>query len=128
MNEITNSVGPFILSVDDDAAVLYSRQMILQAAGYNVLSASDGKQALGFFAAVLVDLVVLDYAMPGMNGGAVARFMKARRPLVPIVLVSGLSIDDETATCVDCCFNKGEGAPALLLKRIGQLLALRSSE
>lgn len=128
MNEITNSVGPFILSVDDDAAVLYSRQMILQAAGYNVLSASDGKQALGFFAAVLVDLVVLDYAMPGMNGGAVARLMKARRPLVPIVLVSGLSIDDETATCVDCCFNKGEGALALLLKRIGQLLALRSSE
>lgn len=127
MNQITNSGCPFILSVDDDAAVLYSRQMILQAAGYNVLSACDGKQALGFFAAVLVDLVVLDYAMPGMNGGAVARFMKARRPLVPIVLVSGLSIDDKTAAGVDCCFRKGEGAPALLLERIGQLLALRSS-
>src|SRR5271169_4728872 len=73
--------GTFILSVDDDAAVLYSRQKILEAAGYYVLSASDGKQALGYFAAVLVDLVVVDYAMPGMNGGMVARFMKTKRPL-----------------------------------------------
>jgi CheY-like chemotaxis protein len=44
--------------------VLYSRQKLLQAAGYDV-SACDGEQALDFFASVPVDLVVLDYLMPG---------------------------------------------------------------
>jgi CheY-like chemotaxis protein len=58
------SSSRIILSVDDEAGVLYSRQKLLQAAGYDV-SACDGEQALDFFASVPVDLVVLDYLMPG---------------------------------------------------------------
>ncbi len=59
------SSSRIILSVDDEAGVLYSRQKLLQAAGYDVLSAADGEQALDFFASAPVDLVVLDYSMPG---------------------------------------------------------------
>jgi CheY-like chemotaxis protein len=58
-----------ILSVDDEPGILRSRKLILEAAGYDVLNASSGAQALGIFSTVLVDLVVLDYAMPGVNGG-----------------------------------------------------------
>jgi CheY-like chemotaxis protein len=116
------NVAKVILSVDDEAGILYTRQKILEAAGYDVLSASDGEQALGFFAAILVDLVLLDYAMPGIDGGRVARDMKACRPLVPIILVTGLPIEEETLPCVDWIYRKGED-PALLLEKIRQLLA-----
>ncbi len=110
-----------ILSVDDEAGVLYSRQKLLQAAGYDVLSAADGEQALDFFAAVPVDLVVLDYSMPGINGEQVARKIKADRPQLPIILVSGMLTETETLACVDSFFTKGEG-PAALLEKIAQLL------
>ncbi len=113
----------FILSVDDEAVILYSRQKVLEAAGYNVLSAANGEQALGFFSAVMVDLVLLDYSMPGLDGGQVAKEMKARRPLTPIILVSAYSIEKETLPYVDWFFTKG-GDPGLLLEKIGQLLPL----
>ncbi len=110
-----------ILSVDDEAGVLYSRQKLLQAAGYDVLSACDGEQALDFFASAPVDLVVLDYSMPGINGEQVAQKIKADRPEVPIILVSGMLIETEALSWVDSFFTKGEG-PAGLLEKIGQLL------
>ncbi len=110
-----------ILSVDDDAEILYSRQKILEAAGYEVLNACDGEHALGICASVPIDLVVLDYSMPGLNGEQVARKIKADRPEVPIILVSGVPMEAETLLCVDSFFTKGEG-PASLLEMIAQLL------
>lgn len=110
-----------VLSIDDEPLVLYTRQKLLEAAGYDVLSAIDGEQALRFFAAASVDLVVLDYAMPGMNGAMVAQEMKARRPLVPVMLVSAALPEQKTLRNVDCFVRKAEG-PALLLEKIRQLL------
>jgi CheY-like chemotaxis protein len=72
-SEAMTSSSRLILSVDDEAGVLYSRQKLLQSAGYDVLNACDGEQALGIFASIPVDLVVLDYSMPGINGKQVAR-------------------------------------------------------
>jgi CheY-like chemotaxis protein len=115
------SSSRIILSVDDEAGVLYSRQKLLQAAGYDVLSACDGEQALDFFASAPVDLVVLDYSMPGINGEEVARKIKADRPELPIILVSGMLIETETLACVDGFFTKGE-SPTALLEKIAQLL------
>ena len=86
-----------------------------------MLSACDGEQALDFFASAPVDLVVLDYSMPGINGEQVARKIKADRPELPIILVSGMDIGTETLSCVDSFFTKGEG-PASLLEKIAQLL------
>ena len=100
--------------MDDEAGVLHSRQKLLQSAGYDVLSASDGEQALDFFASAPVDLV-------GINGEQVARKIKADRPDLPIILVSGLDIEMETLSYVDSYFTKGEG-PGALLEKISQLL------
>lgn len=58
-----------ILSVDDEVGVLFSRYKLLAAAGYAVLSASDGVQALGLFSSEKFDLVILDYNLPEMHGG-----------------------------------------------------------
>ena len=87
------------------------------------MSAVDGEQALRLFAVQAVDLVLLDYLMPRMDGGAVAQEMKKRKPLVPVIMVSGSSVSEDTLTCVDCFIRKGEG-PALLLEKIEHLLAM----
>jgi CheY-like chemotaxis protein len=87
-----------------------------------VLSAADGSAALQLFAANAVDLVLLDYAMPGMDGGAVAQEIKRRRGTVPIIMVSASPIPEQILICADCVIRKGQG-PALLLKKIDQLLS-----
>jgi CheY-like chemotaxis protein len=112
-----------ILSVDDEPGILLSRQLILKNEGYEVLSATDGEQALRMFAGQPVDLVLLDYVMPGMDGGAVAKQIKHHNPRVPIVLVTASPVEEQTLGCVDCFISKGDG-PALLLAKIKQLLAL----
>jgi CheY-like chemotaxis protein len=112
-----------ILSVDDEPGILASRQLILENEGYEVLSATDGEQALRMFAGQPVDLVLLDYVMPGMDGGAVAKEIKNHNPQVPIVLVTASPVEEQTLGCVDCFISKGDG-PALLLAKIKQLLAL----
>ena len=110
-----------ILSVDDEPGILFTRQRLLQNAGYEVLSAADGEQALHFFALHDVDLVLLDYLMPGMDGSVIAQAMKQHKPLVPVVIVSASPVDEDGLTCVDCCIRKGQG-PAVLLETIQQLL------
>ncbi len=111
-----------ILSVDDEPGILFTRQKLLQNAGYEVLSAADGEQALHFFATNDVDLVLLDFLMPGMDGGVIAQAMKVQKPLVPVIIVSASPVEEQTLTCVDCFIRKGEG-PAFLLDKIRQLLA-----
>ena len=112
-----------VLSVDDEPGILVSRQLILENAGYEVLSAPDGEQALSMFAEQPVDLVLLDYVMPGMDGGVVAKEIKNHNPRVPVVIISASPVDELSLGCVDCFINKGDG-PELLLAKIKQLLAL----
>jgi CheY-like chemotaxis protein len=113
-----------ILSVDDEPSILFTRQAILEAEGYRVLSAGDGEDALELFDAhPVIGLVLLDYAMPEMDGAAVARQMKARRPFVPIFLVSAheATVSKMALACVDLVIPKGIG-PEYLLEKINQLL------
>ncbi len=112
---------PCILSVDDEPGILHSRELLLQCEGYDVLSAPDGEQALKLFEENLVDMVLLDYLMPGMDGGQVARHIKQKRPGIPIIIVSASPMAHEIRDCVDCILPKGEG-PRLLLKKMKQLM------
>lgn len=114
---------PLILSVDDEAALLYTREKVLQGQGYEVLSADDGKKALEIFAAYPVDLVLLDYVMPGMDGGVVAQQMKRQKPLVPIIMVSANHVPKEALANTDGYIVKGLG-PESLLANIKQFLVL----
>jgi len=110
-----------ILSVDDEPNLLQTREEVLRFAGYEVLSATNGKQALEMFATHHVDLVVLDFQMPKMDGGTVAQQMKQRKPLVPIIIQSALSAA-KVVNCANGFVVKGEG-PAALLEKIKPLLA-----
>ncbi len=104
-----------VLCVDDEAVGLGIRKVLLERAGYRVLIAADGTSGLELFAAHPVDAVVLDYAMPGMHGGQVARKMRQIKPEVPILLLSAyLDLPAEVTSLADLYMTKGEGAPALL--------------
>lgn len=112
-----------VLCVDDEVVGLRVRRILLERAGYRVLTAADGFSGLELFAAEPVEVVVLDYAMPGMHGGDVARKMRQTKPEVPILLLSAyVGLPDEVSSLVDVYMTKGEGAPALLVK-LGNLLS-----
>ncbi|MGD0797843.1 MAG: response regulator [Acidobacteriaceae bacterium] len=113
-----------VLCVDDEAVGLRVRKILLERAGYRVLTAPDGYTGLELFANQPVEAVVLDYAMPGMHGGEVARKMRQTKPAIPILLLSAyVGLPDEVSELVDVYMTKGEGAPALLSK-LGSLLSV----
>jgi CheY-like chemotaxis protein len=116
-----------VLCVDDEVVGLRVRKILLERAGYQVLTAADGYSGLELFAAQPVEAVVLDYAMPGMHGGEVAKKMRQTKPSVPILLLSAyVGLPEEVSSLVDVYMTKGEGAPALL-EKLGNLLAVRGA-
>jgi len=106
-----------VLCVDDELVGLRVRKILLERAGYQVLIAVDGKSGLELFESQPVEAVVLDYSMPGMHGGEVAKRMRETKPEVPILLLSAyVGLPLEVSSLVDVYMTKGEGAPALLEK------------
>jgi CheY-like chemotaxis protein len=111
-----------ILCVDDEPVGLEVRKLLLERAGYRVFTALDGPKGLEIFAREPIEAVVLDFAMPGMNGGEVATSMRSVKPAVPILMLSAYtSLPAEVRNLVNLSMTKGEGAPALL-KKLGSLL------
>src|ERR1700723_2635885 len=111
-----------VLCVDDEVVGLQVRKILLERAGYRVLTASDGPSGLEIFSSEPVEAVVLDYSMPGMHGGEVAVRMRQIKPNVPILLLSAyVGLPAEVRSLVDVYMTKGEGAPALL-NRLNALL------
>ena len=108
---------PVILCVDDAPGVLEGRKMLLEGNGYRVLTATNGKEAIQAFVSNPVDLVLLDYHMPEMNGGMAAARMKEAKPDVPVAL---LSADDRLPLrhlqAVDCFMPKSEPIISFLEK------------
>jgi CheY-like chemotaxis protein len=117
---------PFILCVDDEELGLQIRKAVLERAGYSVLTALNGREGLDAFSSDPVDLVILDYSMPGMHGGDVALEMRRLRPQVPIILLSAyVNLPAEVTRIVDCSILKGDG-PELLLSKIREFLSERT--
>jgi len=78
-----------VLVVDDDPELRRFLADSLDTLGYQVEEAADGAAGLEAMEAAAPDLVILDYAMPGMTGAEVARQVREQRPDLPIVFVSG---------------------------------------
>ena len=118
MNQNSN----LVLCVDDELVGLQIRKILLERAGYRVLTAPDGPAGLEIFSTEPVEVVVLDYAMPGMHGGEVAVRMRQAKPHVPILLLSAyMGLSAEVTSLVDLYMTKGEGAP-ILLEKLDSLL------
>jgi CheY-like chemotaxis protein len=102
-----------ILCVDDEENPLALRQCVLQTAGYKVLIARSGKEALELAAEHKLDLILTDHLMPGMNGTELAQQIKAQYPELPVVLFSGVNDIPIGADFADAFLSKVEGPDAL---------------
>jgi len=79
-----------VLVVDDEAPVREVIELCLTSDGHAVATAEDGVSGLEEFCAGTWDMVLVDRAMPRMDGEQLALEIKRRDPQIPVVLVSGL--------------------------------------
>jgi response regulator RpfG family c-di-GMP phosphodiesterase len=82
---------PVVLLVDDEKNILSSMKRLLQPAGYRVLAAEHGTEALAILERESIDLVISDMYMPGMNGVELLSRIADRWPDISRVLLTGYS-------------------------------------
>jgi PAS domain S-box-containing protein len=87
--EGTQAGSGSVLLVEDEASVRRLSRRALEAAGFRVLEAEDGRRALELVAEAAPDVVVSDIVMPGMSGLELADRIAERYPEVPVLFVSG---------------------------------------
>lgn len=87
MSESDTIPPPAILVVDDDPSLRRALKRILEGEGYGCFEAADGESALDLMRAYELGLVVLDYSMPGLDGGTVMRRMQRELPRLPATLM-----------------------------------------
>ena len=80
-----------LLLVDDDADFVWLMVRMLEDAGYHVIEARNGEDALTRFEKESPDLVLMDYRMPGKDGLTTSRAMGHLHPEIPIVIITGFA-------------------------------------
>jgi PAS domain S-box-containing protein len=92
-----------VLVVDDEEAVLEVAAEFLDRAGFDVVTATSGREALARFAAEpgTFAAAVIDLAIPDLAGERVAAELRALRPDLPLVLASGFGAEMAAARCLE---------------------------
>jgi CheY-like chemotaxis protein len=102
--------GCRVLLIDDDPMVRETLAALLRATNHVVIEAEDGPGGLACLDKTRVDVVLTDFGMPGLTGWQVALAVKAKRPTVPVVLLTGWGDSagegDENGTAVDRVLKK----------------------
>ena len=109
---------PRILLVDDEIPQLLLRAQVMSLRGFPVLTADNPSDAIFMMAEEAlekVELVVLDYNMPGINGCDLADLLKVMRPELKIILYSGATdVPRNEMTSIDTFVSKADGITALI--------------
>lgn len=109
------SLRQVVLCIDDNELLLECYKEFLRAFGFEVLSASRGREGLELARLSRVDVVVLDYRMPEMDGLQVVTELRRIRPGTPIILHSGMaSVPARMLELVDSFVPKANVAGGLL--------------
>jgi CheY-like chemotaxis protein len=113
-----------ILCVDDEPAILQARKLLLENAGYLVLTTTSGAEALEILLQVAnIDLVLLDFAMWDMNGDELAMKLRARYPELRLIVVSAVEdLPQALLNTVDARVRKGQ-SPEVLLSKVAEVLS-----
>ena len=86
-----------ILIVDDEKDIVETLSFMLQAKGYEIISAYDGEEGLKLAKEEKPDLIILDVMMPKINGYKICRLLKydAKYKNIPIIMVTARSQDND---------------------------------
>lgn len=108
--------------MDDEEIPRTLRAMVLTRQGFTVLSAASAAQALELLEQHHVDIVLTDQMMPVMVGTELTKIVRALRPQLPIIIVSGMNEIPDDAIFADRFVSKVEG-PEALFRNITEILA-----
>jgi CheY-like chemotaxis protein len=104
-----------VLCVDDSEFGAYVEATLLRREGYEALACSDALQAAAIANTQEIDLAVLSYTMPGMNGAELAAFCKAANPDMKVILLSEwLGVPKREVAIADLFMLKSDDMDALL--------------
>jgi two-component system response regulator MprA len=103
-----NDRAPYVLVVDDEPAIRSFLAPLLEMEGFRVCSAADGLEAMAHLASERPDVVLLDLAMPRMDGWQVLRALRDRDDAPPVVVMTaGYDAGHKSeAHNVDCYLRK----------------------
>jgi CheY-like chemotaxis protein len=98
-DDLPRGQGQMILVVDDEAAIREIAKGTLESYGYQVMTASDGTEAVAIYAQRRdsISLVVTDMGMPYMDGVATIRALQKMNPQVKIIATSGLKSEGKNS-------------------------------
>ena len=115
---------PRVLIIDDDASVRQSIKNVLNAAGYEVVTAADADEVPSQIVPDHIDLVLLDLNLPSRSGWDVFEHLTTQRPSTPVIIITRMSNQYQTALAagVGALMEKPIEVPALL-KTMDELLA-----
>lgn len=114
-----------VLLVEDEKNVRATVAAILMSAGYEVLTANDGLDALEYLDGPLPDLIVSDLRMPRMSGFEFLAVVRHRFPQIPAIALSGeyVTHDVPDGLLADTFLLKGQYEVPAFLTRVAELLA-----
>jgi CheY-like chemotaxis protein len=110
-----------IVCVDDEDIPRMLRKLVLQKQGYKVVTAASGSEALALLDEGGINLVLSDLLMPGMSGTELTKIIKADRPTMPVILISGVNEIPPDAMYADRFVSKVEG-PERLFQAVIEVL------
>jgi DNA-binding response OmpR family regulator len=116
-----------ILLAEDDSSMRRFVEIILQQAGYEVLIAEDGLQAMETALAHEIDAVVADAVMPHLSGYDLCRMLRAQTKNLPFIILSGLEQknSDETGCAADIFLVKNASLKTDLTSALDKLLSAK---
>ena len=80
-----------ILLVDDEADILIVMKKLIESWGYEVISVSNGKDAIDAVTAKKSDIIILDHLMPGMSGFDTLREIRKFNAKIPVIMFTAYS-------------------------------------
>lgn len=115
-----------ILLIDDDAAQVATRQMILANAGHHVLVAANARTAFGLLRSgsgnADVELIITDHFMPGTSGAELVKMLWDIKPATPIIVLSGAAEAEQEYQDLDVTFREKPIAPLELIALVKTVL------
>ena len=130
VSERSGQMRRCILLVDDDTDVREVTAAILAERGYEVIEAGSGGAALDVLdrEGARLDLMLMDYAMPGMNGSEVAREAHAKLPSLPVLFLTGYADFSAFKEVGDDCIVSKPFREEDLLARVAAIIGAGAQE
>ena len=116
MRRIARTPGVYLSGMGNNATLLCihrdpAQLSLLQENGYDLLTATNGSEALRLLRTRSVDAIVLEYHLGILDGAVVATEIKKAKPQLPIVMLADhLELPDGALKSVDALVTKGDGA------------------